>query len=82
MTSSSRPPDFARKLFAGECEFVAGAATIEAMPPPRLPEIAFAGRSNAGKSSLINALTGARRSRACPTRRAARGRSISSAGRC
>jgi GTP-binding protein len=51
-------PEFARKLFAGECEFVAGTETIEAVPPSLLPEIAFAGRSNAGKSSLINALTG------------------------
>lgn len=47
-----------RKLFGGECEFVAGAATIESIPPARLPEVAFAGRSNVGKSSLINALVG------------------------
>jgi len=58
MTASPDDPDFARKLFAGECEFVAGADTVEALPQPSLPEIAFAGRSNAGKSSLINALTG------------------------
>ncbi|HKD21965.1 MAG TPA: ribosome biogenesis GTP-binding protein YihA/YsxC [Rhizomicrobium sp.] len=48
----------ARRLFAGPCEFVAGATTIEVIPPPTLPEVAFVGRSNAGKSSLINALTG------------------------
>ena len=48
----------ARRLFAGACEFVAGAADIDAIPPPSLPEVAFIGRSNAGKSSLINALTG------------------------
>lgn len=48
----------ARRLFAGPCEFVAGAADIDAIPPPSLPEVAFVGRSNAGKSSLINALTG------------------------
>ena len=48
--------DAAEKLFAGPCEFVAGAATLEAIPPPKRPEIAFAGRSNVGKSSLINAL--------------------------
>ena len=47
-----------RLLFARECIFVAGAATVEALPPIGLPEIAFAGRSNVGKSSLVNALTG------------------------
>jgi GTP-binding protein len=47
----------ARKLFAGSCDFVAGATTPEVFPPTSLPEIAFVGRSNAGKSSLINALT-------------------------
>ena len=49
-----------RLLFARECLFVAGAPTIEALPPMRAPEIAFAGRSNVGKSSLVNALTGRR----------------------
>jgi GTP-binding protein len=47
-----------RRLFASPCEFVAGAANAGAIPPDSLPEIAFAGRSNVGKSSLINALTG------------------------
>jgi len=47
----------ARKLFAGACEFVWGTGDITALPPQSLPEIAFVGRSNAGKSSLINALT-------------------------
>ena len=50
----------ARKLFAGPCEFVAGAATFESMPGIALTEVAFAGRSNVGKSSLVNALTGRR----------------------
>ncbi len=47
----------ARKLFAGACEFVWGTGDIASLPPQSLPEIAFVGRSNAGKSSLINALT-------------------------
>jgi GTP-binding protein len=47
-----------RRLFAGTCDFVAGAATEDALPRLNLPEVAFAGRSNVGKSSLINALTG------------------------
>ena len=47
-----------RLLFARPCTFVAGAPTIEALPGMSLPEIAFAGRSNVGKSSLVNALTG------------------------
>ena len=47
-----------RLLFARPCDFIAGAARPEAVPEPELPEIAFAGRSNVGKSSLINALTG------------------------
>ncbi len=44
-------------IFLKSCEFVTGAATLEALPPAALPEIAFAGRSNVGKSSLINGLT-------------------------
>lgn len=48
----------ARKLFAGPVAFVMGAVAIGAMPASDRPEIAFAGRSNVGKSSLVNALTG------------------------
>ena len=49
----------ARKLFAGPCDFVWGAQkTGDALPPANLPEVAFVGRSNVGKSSLVNALTG------------------------
>ena len=47
-----------RKLFAQECRFVSGAADYAGLPRDVLPEVAFAGRSNVGKSSLINALTG------------------------
>ena len=47
-----------RLLFARECRFVAGATHEEILPPATLPEVAFAGRSNVGKSSLVNALTG------------------------
>ena len=47
-----------RLLFARECRFVKGAAAMDHLPASTLPEIAFAGRSNVGKSSLINALTG------------------------
>jgi GTP-binding protein len=47
-----------RLLFAGEWEFVSAAGSIDSLPPARGLEVAFAGRSNVGKSSLINALTG------------------------
>ena len=47
-----------RKLFAQECNFVHGAIQLHQLPAPVLPELAFAGRSNVGKSSLVNALTG------------------------
>ncbi len=47
-----------RKLFAAEWQFARAAASLESLPKMRGVEIAFAGRSNVGKSSLINALTG------------------------
>jgi GTP-binding protein len=46
-----------RLLFAKPCRFLLGVADLEQLPDARLPEVAFAGRSNVGKSSLINALT-------------------------
>lgn len=58
--SAIAQPDFVetgRRLFAGECAFLWAAANIAQLPPPDAPEIAFAGRSNVGKSSLLNALT-------------------------
>ncbi len=48
----------ARRFFAGPCDFVWGAADLSQIPEPIMAEIAFAGRSNVGKSSLVNALTG------------------------
>ena len=47
-----------RWLFAQECRFLISAVRVEQIPAFELPEIAFAGRSNVGKSSLVNALTG------------------------
>ena len=47
----------ARKLFAGPIDFLKSAPELEFLPDPVSPEIAFAGRSNVGKSSLLNALT-------------------------
>ncbi|MEO8176467.1 MAG: ribosome biogenesis GTP-binding protein YihA/YsxC [Sphingomicrobium sp.] len=46
----------ARKLFAGPIDFLKSAPGLEFLPEPTVPEVAFAGRSNVGKSSLLNAL--------------------------
>jgi GTP-binding protein len=58
MTEDGQDEADAVRLFAGACDFRWGAMAISNLPPPALPEVAFAGRSNVGKSSLINALTG------------------------
>lgn len=49
--------EIARKLFAGPVSFLKSAPTLEFIPEPTVPEVSFAGRSNVGKSSLLNALT-------------------------
>jgi GTP-binding protein len=58
VTASPAALKAAEKLFRQESRFIAGADSWERMPPSGAPEVAFAGRSNVGKSSLINALTG------------------------
>ena len=65
MTANDMNPDFTRaeieegrRLFGGNWDFVAASGSVASLPPMRGTEIAFAGRSNVGKSSLINALTG------------------------
>ncbi|PLK24215.1 ribosome biogenesis GTP-binding protein YihA/YsxC [Novosphingobium sp. TH158] len=50
----------ARRLFSGRVEFLLSAPALKFLPEPTVPEVAFCGRSNVGKSSLLNALTGRR----------------------
>jgi GTP-binding protein len=57
---AERETDFPRWLFAQQCAFMTAAVKADQLPEMELPEVAFAGRSNVGKSSLINALTGRR----------------------
>lgn len=54
---SKKEIETARKIFAGPCDFVLGVAGLEQLPEANRAEVAFAGRSNVGKSSLLNALT-------------------------
>lgn len=58
MSAHDSKGEKARKIFCGPCEFVAGVAQMTQLPGTGLAELAFVGRSNVGKSSLINALTG------------------------
>lgn len=53
----SKRLEHARLLFTQDCKFLRPVKAFEDLPPTKLPEIAFAGRSNVGKSSLLNALT-------------------------
>ncbi len=55
---SAKETEDGRRLFAGEWRFLSAAGSLASLPSMAGPEIAFAGRSNVGKSSLINALTG------------------------
>jgi len=57
VTDNADIAERARKLFSGPIDFLKSAPQLQHLPDPTVPEIAFAGRSNVGKSSLINAVT-------------------------
>ena len=57
MSDDDSVEEQARKLFAGPVTFLKSAPALQHLPAPDFPEVAFAGRSNVGKSSLLNALT-------------------------
>jgi GTP-binding protein len=58
VTEADELTERARRLFSGRVEFLKSAPSLKFIPDPTAPEIAFAGRSNVGKSSLLNAVTG------------------------
>jgi GTP-binding protein len=60
VTEATEVEERAAKLFSGRVEFLLSAPELRFLPEPTVPEIAFCGRSNVGKSSLLNALTGRR----------------------
>ena len=60
MDETAELAEEAARLFSGRVEFLLSAPQLKFLPDPKVPEIAFAGRSNVGKSSLLNALTGRR----------------------
>ena len=79
MTDADEERDGSRaQAVRGPLRFCLGRAAHRHLPPEGLPEIAFVGRSNAGKSSLVNALTGRKTLARVSQTRAPHGRSISS----
>jgi GTP-binding protein len=60
VVTDAAPEELARKLFSGRIAFLKSAPELRFLPAAEVPEVAFAGRSNVGKSSLLNALTNRR----------------------